>query len=315
MEGTMAAVLAAALTALLALVALAVVSLRGGARAGVAERALQRYRLALDHLPESGFLVLGRSLRVELAAGGALACLGLRAAVPAGARLRDELHPDAWPVLEPALRAALEGASTRLHLPAGGRDHALHVLPLPGGRSRTDGVLVAVQDVTERRSRERGLSALASTDGLTGLWNRRRLEHELEQILRGDRVEGAVLLFVDLDGFKAVNDTLGHEAGDDLLRRIARVLESSVRRTDIVARVGGDEFAVLLPRMTDLEARAVADKIAKAVGGVWPLGLAGGASVGVAVADRRHSSSAAVLAAADRAMYSLKRSGRMAQAS
>ena len=306
----MLAALVAALLGLL--VVLALVSLRSSARAKAAEEHLQRYRAALDHLPDAGFVVLDRSLRIELASGRGLAQFGLRPAALSGRRLRDRLAPEAWTVLEPVLHSALEGTESRLHLPSGGRDHALHVVPLAGAHGRADGVLVALQDVTERRRRERGLSELASRDGLTGLWNRRRLEHELGRVLAGPGA--GVLLFVDLDAFKAVNDTLGHDAGDELLRRAARALESSVRRSDVVARVGGDEFAVLLPAMTDREARAVADKISAAVRSVWPPGLAGGASVGVARAEGS-STPASVLAAADRAMYSLKRSGKMAKAS
>jgi diguanylate cyclase (GGDEF)-like protein len=215
-------------------------------------------------------------------------------------------------VLEPVLHAALEGAPARLYLPSGGRDHSLHVVPLAPAKRQVDGVLVALQDVTERRRRERSLSELASRDGLTGLWNRRRLERELDRLLAGGGT--GVLLFADLDSFKAVNDTLGHDAGDDLLRRVARALESCVRRSDLVARMGGDEFAVLLPAMADREARLVADKIAAAVRSVWPPGLAGGASVGFARVSA-HSTAASTLAAADRAMYSLKRSARLSKAS
>jgi diguanylate cyclase (GGDEF)-like protein len=311
----MVVVLAVATAAILGLVASLLLIMRSRSRAEVAERALHRHRQALDHLPEAGFLVLDRSLRVELASGRALAAFGLRGGSLTGRRLSDELEPEAWTVVEPVLRAGLQGAGARLHVPSGGRDHVLHVAPLPGERGRVDGVLVALHDVTDRRSRERGLSELASRDGLTGLWNRRRLEHELEQLVRGARPGGGVLLFVDLDAFKAINDTLGHDAGDELLRRVARALESSVRRTDLVARVGGDEFAVLLPAMADGEAHAVADKIAKAVRSVWPPGLQGGASIGIAPADGRYASPAAALAAADRNMYSLKRSGRLAKAS
>jgi diguanylate cyclase (GGDEF)-like protein len=309
----MAAVLPASLVALVALCVLALVWRRSAARAQAAERALSRHRAALDLLPDSGFLVLDRSLRIEIAAGPGLAGFGVEMDSPVERRLRDEVGSEVWAVLEPVLRSALEGAPAKLQLPAGGRDHLVQVIPVPGRRGRADGVLLALQDVTERRRRERGLNELASKDGLTGLSNRRRLEHELARRL--ERVGGAVLLYVDLDAFKTVNDTLGHDAGDELLCRVARALESSVRRSDLVARMGGDEFAVLLPPVTNREARVVADKIAAAVRSVWPTGLAGGASVGIAHAGGAYSSPAAVLAAADRAMYSLKRSAKLAQAS
>ena len=81
------------------------------------------------------------------------------------------------------------------------------------------------------------------------------------------------LLALDLDGFKRVNDMLGHAAGDELLRRVATAVQGCVRRADLVARIGGDEFAVFLAGATPAEARQVADKIRSAVAAVWPLGI------------------------------------------
>jgi len=308
----MAIVLAVAAAAL---VALFLVVLRLRAQALATERLLLRYRVALEHLPEAGLIVLDRSLRTELAAGPGLAAFGLEPALLSDRRLRDALPSDLGTILEPALRAALEGKRSQLQVPTAGRDHSLQVAPILGPEGRAAGVLVALQDVTERRRRERGLSELASRDSLTGLWNRRRLEHELERLLGAPQPGTGVVLLIDLDGFKGVNDALGHDAGDELLRRVARALESSVRRTDLVARLGGDEFALLLPGMTEDEAGGVAEKVAAAVRSVWPPGLPGGASVGVGTAGGRYSTATAVLAGADRAMYGLKRSRRLAQAS
>jgi diguanylate cyclase (GGDEF)-like protein len=179
------------------------------------------------------------------------------------------------------------------------------------------GMLVA-QDITDRKTREHRLKQWASRDGLTGLWNRERLVEELDRLLgegrrREDRASS--LLYVDLDGFKAVNDLRGHAAGDELLRAIARGLEGSVRFTDTVARIGGDEFAVLLPGTTAVQAGRVAEKVSAAVSAVWPPGLAGGASVGVAAIEPGDRSAADVLAAADREMYAVKRARRTRRAS
>ncbi|PWU18163.1 MAG: hypothetical protein C5B48_15060 [Candidatus Rokuibacteriota bacterium] len=291
-----------------------IVRLRSRLRA--AESAVARYRLVLDHLP-AGLILLDRSLRTQLAAGRGLDSLGLEAGKLAGQRLRDSLSFEAGSIIDPALRAALEGKSTRLGLATGGRDHALQVVPVPGRQGSPRGVILALQDVTEGRRKERGLSELARRDDLTGLLNRRALEQELERLLSDPRPEGpcGVVLLVDLDGFKSVNDTLGHAAGDELLRRVAMALQSSVRRTDVVARVGGDEFAVLLIGMTGSEADRIADKVEAAVATVWPPGLRGGASVGIAVAGGSQLTPTAVLAAADRAMYAAKRAGRLRAAS
>jgi diguanylate cyclase (GGDEF)-like protein len=157
-------------------------------------------------------------------------------------------------------------------------------------------------DVTDRKRRERRLTELASKDALTGAWNRTRLAEELEWLTRGGRTGS--LLVLDLDGFKGVDDVLGHAAGDELLRRVATAVQGCVRRADVVARLGGDEFAVLLTGATPEEARLVAAKIESAVGAVWPLGVRGGVSVGVSAAG---VGAGDALGRADRAMYAAKR--------
>jgi diguanylate cyclase (GGDEF)-like protein len=93
---------------------------------------------------------------------------------------------------------------------------------------------------------------MATRDDLTGLYNRRFFEREVAQHLRLLRRHGgtASVLFVDLDRFKEVNDTLGHQCGDDLLKHVAHVLTGRLRESDVIARLGGDEFAVLLPTTT-----------------------------------------------------------------
>jgi diguanylate cyclase (GGDEF)-like protein len=199
-------------------------------------------------------------------------------------------------VFEPAYRAALEGDETRIELPLGGHDWLITVAPV-GGEC---GALVAI-DVTDRKRRERRLTELASRDPLTGLWNRRRFDEELDWLVRGGRA--GTLLVLDLDGFKLVNDRFGHEAGDELLRTVARAVSGCVRRADLVARHGGDEFAVLLVGATPEEAGRVAEKIRGAVAAVWPLGLRGGVSIGAASVG---GSAADVVSRADRAMYASK---------
>ncbi len=298
-----------------ALLVLVVVVVRLWARTRDAERHLGLYRLALDHFPDSAVVVLDRSLRTEFAAGPGLTAVGLEPATLTGRRLRDALPAEIGAVLDPALAAAVEGKRSRLQIPSADRDHSIEMIPILGADDRVVGILVALQDITERRRRERGLSELASRDSLTGLCNRRRFERELDRLLSAQNPGGGLVFLVDLDEFKGVNDSLGHEAGDQLLCRVARALESSVRRTDLVARLGGDEFALLLRGMTEEEAGRIADKLAAAVRSVWPPGLPGGASVGIAVAGARYPTPTAVLAAADRAMYLFKRSRHLAEAS
>ncbi len=166
----------------------------------------------------------------------------------------------------------------------------------------------SVQDVTERKRLEAELTHRALHDPLTGLPNRRllldRLDHALERNARaGERV---ALLLADIDDFKAINDGLGHEAGDQLLVRIAPRLVAAMRESDTVGRFGGDEFVVICEGLKDpQDAVALAERFATA----WsePFEIAGEllsvtASAGVALAAP-HDDSAALLRRADAAMY------------
>ncbi len=239
-------------------------------------------------------LVFDRRLRHSSALGRGVKAMGID---PLGASLREVFPADACLVLEPTYRAVFDGVESQVEVPLGGRDWLMTVSPL----GPTAGLLVAT-DVTERKRRERRLTELASRDVLTGAWNARRLTQELDWLQRSGGAGS--LLALDLDGFKRVNDTLGHAAGDELLRRVATAVQGCVRRADLVARIGGDEFAVFLAGATPAEAQHVADKIRSAVAAVWPLGIPGGVSVGISAAG--HGAGDAV-GRADRAMYADKR--------
>ncbi len=124
-----------------------------------------------------------------------------------------------------------------------------------------------IQDITERKQSEDRLEEMARRDHLTGVYNRRGFEEELDRQVSGARRyrrSGAVLL-LDLDGFKAVNDTFGHKAGDELLCGIARALRERLRKTDILGRLGGDEFAIVLPQASAEQAEAVVATLKNAI--------------------------------------------------
>jgi diguanylate cyclase (GGDEF)-like protein/PAS domain S-box-containing protein len=130
-----------------------------------------------------------------------------------------------------------------------------------GGEQRL--AVTHVMDISDRKQAETKLQHLADHDALTGLFNRRRFTEELERTLRHAKrfEEAGAVVFLDLDGFKFVNDTLGHAAGDDLIAGVAGLLSRAIRESDTLARVGGDEFAVLLPRCDEASAVLVAEKL------------------------------------------------------
>lgn len=175
-------------------------------------------------------------------------------------------------------------------------------------------LVTQVQDISERRELARRLEYFVDHDFLTGLFNRRRFEQELaKETERAARygAPGAVLV-IDIDNFKDVNDTFGHKAGDDMLKGVAGLLRQRMRQTDIVARIGGDEFAVLLPHCDVDHARSVADEVVKAMGRQMAVladqSIRITASVGVSMFDGL--SDIEVLAYADLAMYEAKETGK-----
>jgi len=182
------------------------------------------------------------------------------------------------------------------------------------GEGQAHYLITQVQDISERKELARRLEFLVDHDSLTGLFNRRHFEQALAQeIDRAARygAPGAVLV-IDLDNFKDVNDRFGHMAGDDLLKGIAGLLRHRVRHTDTLARVGGDEFAVLLPQTGAEPTQVVADELVKALGRQIAV-LANQsihitASLGAALFDGLGAVD--VLAHADLAMYEAKRAGR-----
>ncbi|MGY3038978.1 diguanylate cyclase (GGDEF)-like protein/PAS domain S-box-containing protein [Rhodanobacter sp. TND4EL1] len=169
------------------------------------------------------------------------------------------------------------------------------------------------REVTELRRLERELEHRANHDSLTGLANRECLRRELQATIHHARQagHGVALLYLDLDGFKVVNDQGGHDAGDRLLREVAQRLKQGVRENDLVARVGGDEFVVLLPGCRDVRAaQALADTLRARI--TPPFKLEDGvirldASIGIACFPDDGANAEALLAQADRAMYAVKR--------
>jgi diguanylate cyclase (GGDEF)-like protein/PAS domain S-box-containing protein len=191
-------------------------------------------------------------------------------------------------------------------------DVSLSLSPLRDAELVVTGIAGVVRDVSSSREAEDQLREMALRDPLTGLYNRRQFEDELDRQLALARRTGrpGVALLIDLDRFKEVNDTLGHAAGDKLLRGVAGVLTQRLRTSDLIARIGGDEFAAILIDVDEDQAEAVARSIEDRIDALR-IGdneaLATSASIGVAGFGGLEASREDVLRRADLAMYERKR--------
>jgi len=209
----------------------------------------------------------------------------------------------------------------------------VQVIPHLDADGRPVEILGVSRDITERRRYEEELrrahaeteaanralqeanehlAQLAVTDALTGCWNRRHLEEaaHLAHVHRTRYEVPAAMLVIDIDHFKRVNDTLGHLAGDDVLREVVDVMRPRLRAADVLARWGGEEFAVLLPHTTGSQASALAEDLrALVASSVLPHDVALTISVGVAEL-RIDDSVTTWLERADHAMYAAKEAGR-----
>jgi diguanylate cyclase (GGDEF)-like protein/PAS domain S-box-containing protein len=199
----------------------------------------------------------------------------------------------------------------RLTRPDGEVIHAMiSAAPLHDTSGAFDGSLTMISDITARKQLEDQLVEQARTDALTGLGNRVLLNAVSQAALSRN---GAALVYCDLDGFKAVNDSLGHAAGDVLLREVARRLRACLRPGDVIVRLGGDEFAALLPGVVSAApAEAIADRMLDALRDPFPLlgrELYVTASIGIALTEPGCGVDALVRNA-DLAMYAAKSEGR-----
>ncbi|MCC3489554.1 MAG: EAL domain-containing protein [Microcoleus sp. PH2017_16_JOR_D_A] len=193
-------------------------------------------------------------------------------------------------------------------------DHC--VAPIHASNGTIVGAVVVFRDVTQVRTQARQLTWQATHDPLTQLVNRHEFEYQLEHALHSSQGYGQehVMLYLDLDRFKIVNDTSGHVAGDELLRQVSQLLKSNIRKTDILARLGGDEFAVLLYNCPPEQGLDVAKLLLQNIQEfrfAWQdKTFAIGVSIGLVAINRKTVSTSAVLSAADLACYAAKNKGR-----
>jgi diguanylate cyclase (GGDEF)-like protein/PAS domain S-box-containing protein len=195
------------------------------------------------------------------------------------------------------------------------RSVELIVTPIKGHKGDLNGAVIVVRDVSELRGITRQMSYQASHDALTGLVNRREFERRLEEALESAHANVArhVLCYLDLDRFKVVNDSCGHMAGDSMLREVAALIKETVRDSDTVGRLGGDEFGLLLVGCPLDKARQIADDVVRKVSDyrfVWKDKIFNiGVSVGLIEISRESGSPEELMSAADSACYVAKKQG------
>jgi diguanylate cyclase (GGDEF)-like protein/PAS domain S-box-containing protein len=276
-------------------------------------RADERFQALFQHAPDL-VTVLDEKGRIAYSSPSAVAVLGFEAGLLVGTSVFDIVHPDDRQYMIEQFATLVAERETVLRLqcrvrPATGdyrwfeftASNQMHNPALTG-------VVINARDISQTRAYQEQLAHDAAHDTLTGLPNRRRMQDALGATLRIDAV---AVLFVDLDGFKPVNDAHGHEAGDELLRQVSQRLSTCIRENDVLARVGGDEFVILMPGVYDAaDTEAMCDRIRVAIEAPFPIDghqVVIGASVGVHLAPLSCDPDEA-LRAADHAMYTNKKS-------
>ena len=286
----------------------------------------ERFRTLIEWSPEPIVVLRGEAL--AYANPAALQMMGAKSDQDlVGKPILDLVHPDFHQIVLGRIKKLAEGdkVTPMLEQKFLKLDGTPYDVEAQGAAIMYDGkpaIQVAIRDITARKAAQEQIQTLAFSDALTKLPNRRLFKDRLEQALAAanrHQREGA-LLFIDLDDFKTINDTLGHDQGDDLLRQVAQRLLTCVREGDTVARVGGDEFVVLLkelsqdPHEAASWAEAIAKKILAALNQAYQLGHAVQhctASIGVTMFGRdQRESIDEPLRRADMAMYQAKTAGR-----
>jgi diguanylate cyclase (GGDEF)-like protein/PAS domain S-box-containing protein len=178
-----------------------------------------------------------------------------------------------------------------------------------------EGVVFACRDITARKEHDDLMRLMVNQDPLTGVHNRRYLMDQLQArlIQRAPKGSGFAVLYMDLDRFKTINDSLGHDVGDELLCQVVGRLQQGLRADDLLARIGGDEFVIVLSDVDQAQARQIAERLCSTLQDSWELScgsLRTTSSVGVALYPRDGDSAHTLLRRADEALYAAKRAGR-----
>jgi diguanylate cyclase (GGDEF)-like protein/PAS domain S-box-containing protein len=262
-----------------------------------------------------GFLLLSGTGQLIAVNEPARRLLGFDGGEIAGIQVGDLFHADdrGWSVAELELLSAGAIDRVRQQVRLGRDDNGerwveINARRVPANPEDTAPIIVLLEDAADRQVREQELRRLADTDPLTGLYNRRRFAAELQRHLRHGERYGArgALLLIDIDGLKQINDHRGHAAGDRAILATAGRLRSRLRASDIVARVGGDEFAVLLAEADAEQSQAVAASLA---GNDHTSGDDKLPTLSIGVTELRGPDPDVAMKRADSAMYIAKRRG------
>lgn len=285
---------------------------------------LRRSRDALqtitDNLPAL-IAVVDRDLRYQFNNAAFKRVFGTPSAALRGASIQETLRPEVFETLQPLFARALAGERVTCNEVRyrADEERVWCTTYIPAEREgKVTGFYVMSHDITEQRRTEQRLRENALIDPLTGLANRRALQEELGATVHAGAF---ALFFIDLDGFKGINDRFGHDTGDALLREVARRLTATVRAGDMVSRLGGDEFVVVSGGVADASvAERIAQSVCHALARPFVAGgqmVEASASVGVvlqgagdAVRGARVQDPLGAVHRADAAMYEAKRAGR-----
>ena len=284
-----------------------------------AEESEQRLRRITDNIP-SMVAYIDRDRRYRFNSRYYESWLGRPLSEITGRLVSDVLGPEAYSAIRANLDRALAGERVDFDVEVKERDGSRFVrgtyIPDVDAAGRVVGIYSSSSDVTPLKQVERQLERLAQNDTLTGLPNRHMFNDGIASALRRSQRSGThvALLFLDIDGFKQINDSLGHGAGDEVLREFARRLRTAVRATDLVARLAGDEFVIVLEGIhTRDECRFVARKILGAMRAEFHAAdttLKVTTSIGVALGHGSSTTPEALLKRADSALYAAKGQGR-----
>lgn len=199
---------------------------------------------------------------------------------------------------------------------ASGRILKVQVCPVLDAERHFQGSVLIHEDITQSREQQNQLSFLAERDPLTGLFNRRRFEQELAERIDAAKRSGqrVALFFLDLDEFKSVNDLFGHRMGDQVLLQVAGEVRAQLRRSEFFARIGGDEFALVVSNADDERIRMLAERLMRVIGGLsFSLGevrLSLTSSLGIAISPEHSRDASELISHADAAMYQAKDAGK-----